>query len=225
MTAFGLVGLGLAGVMAIALVAGAIAARDLDNRIAADQAKVGASLARLSQTMESVAITTDNAATTLETSGENIADAETLLETAATTLDSLAESLDISIVGSRPFAGAAGNISRLATTVRSYKSRAATLTANLSRNASDATRVADQVRQLKVDVNEVASRIVGFDRVGQVVGLVVGGIVLAALLTAWVALAGGFVAWAGWRLRRFAHAPGASRAVGTGDAGSDPTEP
>jgi hypothetical protein len=210
MTAFGLVGLALAGVMAVALGFGAVAARDLDERIAADQAKIGASLTRLTQTMESVAITTSNAATTLETSGQSIADAEALLETAATTLDSLAASLDISLLGNKPFASAADNVGQLATAVRSYKSRAATLGANLHQNSSDATVVAGQIRQLKKDVNEVATRIVGFDRVDQFVALVIGGIVLAALLTAWVALAGGFVAWVGWRLRRIALADGAA---------------
>ena len=48
----------------------------------------------------------------------------------------------------------------------------------------------------------LAERIGGFDRIGELVGLLIGGIVLAALLTAWVAFAAAFCAWAGWRLRR-----------------------
>ena len=48
------------------------------------------------------------------------------------------------------------------------------------------------------------------------VALLIGGIVLAALLTAWVAVGAAFCAWVGWKLRR----------IGAGDGlAGIPTEP
>ena len=60
----------------------------------------------------------------------------------------------------------------------------------------------DQIRQLKDQVNELASRIAGFDRIGEIVNLVLGGIVLAGLLTAWIAIGAGVL-----RLGRLEAAP------------------
>ena len=51
-------------------------------------------------------------------------------------------------------------------------------------------------------MDELATRVAELDSVGDVVDLLIGGIVLCGLLTAWVAVGAAFVAWAGWRLRR-----------------------
>lgn len=212
MLAFGLAGVVVAAVVAVALVAGAFAARNLDERLQADQARIAASLTRLSVTMESLALTTENAGTTLETSSQAMADAGVVLETASDALVSLSDALDISILGSQPFLRASESTAELARTLASFEGRTGALAANLHQNAADTGVMTDRIRDLKTQVNEVAVQVSGFDRIGQIVGLLIGGIVLAALLTAWVGLAAAFVAWAGWRLRRLGASDRASAA-------------
>ena len=64
-----------------------------------------------------------------------------------------------------------------------FKGKAATLGANLYQNSVDAGVMAGQVRDLKTQLNELTVRVTGFDRIGELVALLIGGIVLAALLT------------------------------------------
>jgi hypothetical protein len=210
MLVFGLAGVIMAGVVAVALVFGAFAARNLDDRLVADQARIAASLTRLSATMESLAITMENAGTTLETSSAAMGDAEAVLDTASASMLSLSGALNISILGSQPFAGASQNLEELARTIATFKGKATTLGMNLHQNSVDAGLMTAQVRDLKTQLNELAVRVTGFDRIGELVALLIGGIVLSALLTAWVAVGAGFCAWVGWKLRR----------IGTGDRSS-----
>jgi hypothetical protein len=210
MLAFGLAGVLMAGVVAVALVLGAFAARNLDDRLAADQARIGASLTRLSATMESLAITMENAGTTLETSSTAMGDAQAVLDTASASMLSLSGALNISILGSQPFAGASQNLEELARTIEAFKGKATTLGVNLHQNSVDVGVMTGQIRDLKTQLNELAVRVSGFDRIGELVALLIGGIVLAALLTAWVGVAAGFCAWVGWKLRR----------IGAGDEAS-----
>jgi hypothetical protein len=213
MLVFGLAGMLMAGVVALALVLGAFTARDLDERLEADQARIAASLTRLSVTMESLATTTQNAGTTLQTSSEALTEARDVLEATSTALVSLADSLNVEILGSRPLARASENLTELARTIATFEGKAETLALNLHQNASDVTVMTDHIRQLKTQVNELATRITSFDRIGEMVALIVGGIVLAALLTAWVGVAGAFCAWVGWKLRRIGVADGSTTAA------------
>src|SRR5690606_12974049 len=96
MLVFGLAGMVIAGIVAVALVMGAFAARNLDDRLAADQVRIAQSLDRLSTTMASLAATTDNAGATLGTTSEALQDAEAILESAEAALQALADALDIS---------------------------------------------------------------------------------------------------------------------------------
>jgi hypothetical protein len=209
MLVFGLAGMVIAGIVAVALVSGAFAARNLDERLAADQARIAQSLERLSTTMVSLASTTDNAGATLGTTSSALQDAELILESAETALTALAAALDISILGNQPFLTASQRISDLAATVGQFQGRASVLASNLDQNASDVASMADQVRRLGTDVEDLAVRVGDFDRIGELVGLLTGGIVLCALLTAWVAMAAAGCAWAGWRLRRATPEPAA----------------
>jgi hypothetical protein len=207
MLVFGLAGMVIAGIVAVALVSGAFVARNLDDRLAADQVRLSQSLSRLSTTMTSLAGTTDNAGTTLLTTAQTLDDAELVLASATDALNALADALDISILGNQPFLGASQRTAALAQTVASFQGRASALALNLQQNAADVDDIAEQVRALQVDVNDLATRVADFDRIGELVSLLIGGIILCALLTAWVAVAAAFCAWAGWRLRRAASAP------------------
>jgi methyl-accepting chemotaxis protein len=219
MVVFGVAGMLMATIVAVALVLGAFAVRDLDERLEADQARIAASLTRLSVTMESIATTTQNAGTTLETSSQAMLEARDVLESTSTTLVSVAEALDVSILGQQPLAGASERLTNLARVIARFKDRATTVAVNLHQNSADAAVLASHVRQLRTQVNELATRISGFDRIGEMVALLIGGIVLAALLTAWVGIAAAFLAWVGWKLRRLEAAdPAGSRGPAEGSA-------
>ena len=53
---------------------------------------------------------------------------------------------------------------------------------------------------------DLAERVDDFDQAGEIIALLVGGIILGGFLVAWLALAAAFCAWAGWRLRKIAAA-------------------
>jgi hypothetical protein len=199
---FGIVGVVLAGIIALALVGGAIAARNLDDRLAADQAQLVAMLDRLTATIDRLATGTMDASMTLETTGDIVADTGGILTDIATTTDGLAGALDVSIVGNRPFAGAADDLRRLASRVDGFAGRTTTLAANLDADTADLTDLAARTRTMRDDVAAIAARLTAFDRTAEIVNLLVGGILLAGLLVAWVGVAAALCAWAGWRLRR-----------------------
>ena len=202
MLVFGIVGLVIAAILGIGLIAGAFAARDLDTRLEADRIRIADSLHQVSDSMTALAATTEHAGTTLQTSGQTIAEAKAVLDSAATSAQALSESLNVSILGSQPFANASQRLAELATTLTAFESKADDLAANLDQNATDASAMADKVRAMQAEVDVLATRVEDFDRIGEIVNLVLGGIVLGGLLTAWVAVGAAFVAWAGWRLRR-----------------------
>ena len=199
---FGLVGMVLSGIVAVALIAGAFAARDLDERLQADQDRIAASLTRLTVSMESLALTTEHAGETLQTSSDTLAGAQGVLGSVADSAVAMADALNVSILGSQPFGGASERLGELARKVSSFQEQAATLAVALHTNAGDAAGMADQVRQLKASVGDLAAQVANFDRIDQIVGMLRGGIVLGALLTLWIAVGAAFCAWAGLRLRR-----------------------
>ncbi len=199
---FGVVGVLLAGIMALGLVGGAISARNLDDRLQADQDKIAASLTRLTVSMESLALATEHGGDTLKTTSQTLAGAQQVLGDIATTAVAIGDALNVNILGSQPFAGASERLTTLARTVTSFQEDAGALAVALDTNAADVDTMTQQVRLLKDQVNELATEIAGFDRIDQIVGLMLGGILLAALLTAWVAVGAAFCAWVGWKLRR-----------------------
>jgi hypothetical protein len=204
MLVFGIVGLVIAAILGIGLIAGAFAARDLDTRLEADRIRIADSLHQVSDSMTALAATTEHAGSTLQTSGQTIAEAKVVIESAASSAQSLSESLNVSILGSQPFANASARLADLARTLTSFEGKADELAANLDQNATDATAMADKVRTMQTEVDQLATRIEDFDRISGIVNLVLGGIVLGGLLTAWVAVGAACLAWAGWRLRRAA---------------------
>jgi hypothetical protein len=189
-------------VIASGLIGGAFAARNLDERLLADQERLAAALTRLTVSMDSLALTTEHAGDTLATSAETVAEAQLVLQDTASAAGGLASALDISILGSKPFAGASDRLSALALRVSEFEQKAAALATNLSTNAGDARAMTEQVRQLKVQMQDLATTVADFDRIDQLVSLVVGGIALGGLLVAWVAVGAAMCAWVGWRLRR-----------------------
>jgi hypothetical protein len=222
MLVFGLVGLVLAGIVAGALIAGGIAARHLDDQIVAAQDRAGASLTRLTLTMDSVATSVDNASATLGTSRDGVVHAADALGGVADTAESLATALDITIVGQQPFTSAVANLRSLEAKVRIFQDDAIKLAANLDQNAGDASTIAGEVRDMRSQVAELAGALTSFARTRDVVGFAVGGIVLGGLLTLWQAVLASAIAWMGWRLRRQATATVGPKAVAGDGPGAKP---
>jgi hypothetical protein len=199
---FGVVGMIVAGIVAVGLAAGAISARNLDERVAADQARLVTTLERVDATMARTVTTIGNAGTTLTTTSETIGSAGDVLGRVADTSDELSQSLDVSILGSRPLQGAATRFGQLAVDARAFQDKADALATNLGVNAGDTAALADSIEDLRTELATLQSRVSSFEVTGQLVSYLVGGILLLSLLTAWLAVAGAGCAWFGYRLRR-----------------------
>jgi hypothetical protein len=202
MLAFGLAGLALAAVVGVALVGGGIAARNLDDQIVAAQGQLGASLTRLTLTMDSAAATVNDASATLATSRDGVAHAADTLGQVADTANALAGALDVTILGNQPFRDAAAGLRDLEAQIRVFQTDATKLAVNLDQNAGDATTIADEVRDMRSQVGDLAGAVTAFSKTREIVSFAVGGMLLAALLTLWQAILAGAIAWAGWHLRR-----------------------
>jgi len=225
MLAFGVVGLVLAGIVSVALVAGGLAARGLDDRILAAQSQLGASLTRLTLTMDSVADSIDHASATLGTSRDGVAHAADVLGQLAATTDSLASALDITILGNQPFSGTVPQLRDLGTKIRVFQDDATKLAVNLDQNVGDAATIAGEVRDMRSQVAELAGAVTAFSKTREIVTLAVWGMVLAGLLTVWQAILAAAIAWTGWRMRRPGPAGTSRAAPGTTAADPDPTPP
>ena len=80
------------------------------------------------------------------------------------------------------------------------------LSDNLSTNADDLTGLTTEIQQIGDMTEDLSARVDAFDQAGEIVSLIVGGIILGGLLVLWLAIAAAFCAWAGWRLRKAAAA-------------------
>jgi len=210
MVVFGLVGMVIAGVVALGLISGAVAARNLDERLAVEQARLVTTLERLDGAMRKLVTATDNGGSTLTTTSETLAGAGEVLGRVGDTAQELSTSIDISILGSRPLASASARFAELAVEVRAFQGDAVRLSENLAVNAADVDDLAAELDLLREEVAAVSARVAAFETTGELVSLVVGGILLVGLLVAWLAVAAAGCAWIGLRLRRIGTAAPAS---------------
>jgi len=204
MLVFGLVGLVLSGIVGGTLVAGAYAVRNLDDKIAAAQSQMGASLTRLTLTIDSVAQSIDATSTTLGTARDGVVHAAGAINDVADTAGSLADALDITIIGQQPFTSAVASLRSLEAKVRVIQSDAVVMAANLDQNVTDVSQIAQEVRDMRTQFAELAGAFSGFASARDIVSFAVGGIALAGLLALWEAILAAAIAWAGVRLRRHA---------------------
>jgi hypothetical protein len=199
---FGLVGVVLAVIVAAGLIAGAIAARDLDDTLEADQASIAAALDRLTDALDAVGTTADNASTSLGTASGSMSDAGAMLDQLAVLSDDMATTLEIQILGTQPFATVSPRFRELAVDARTLRDDAAGLAGALDTNAADVTALADRIARIGDEVDAISKRVTAFDRTEDLVRFLVGGIALAGLLVAWLGIAAAACMWAGWRIRR-----------------------
>jgi methyl-accepting chemotaxis protein len=198
---FGVVGVVLAAVIAAGLVGGAISARNLSDRLQSEQAQLVEMLGRLNDSVDHLATSTDNAGQTLRTTQAVVEAVGGVASGLGSTASRLGSALDVSILGQRPFAGAAESLGSVSTQLDTLGTQVTALATNVETNADDMSQVALRVREMSQDLNTITDRIEAFDRTGEVVSLIVGGILLGGLLVAWIAIAAAFCAWVGWRLR------------------------
>ncbi len=209
---FGLVGMVLAAIIAAGLLAGGIAARNLDDRIAIDQQRLSAAITQMTTSIDKLASATQNASATLHTTGALIGQSDTVLEDLASLSDELSGNLNFSILGQQPLAGAASKFQAFAQRLRDFGGSTGTLQTNLEANADDLGALVTEIHRIGNLVAELGDRVQSFDRAGEIVRLIVGGIILGGLLVLWLAIAAAFCAWAGWRLRKVAQAEVAATA-------------
>jgi hypothetical protein len=215
--AFGLVGMILAAIIAAGLIAGGVAARNLDDRIAADQVKLSLALHRMTTSIDTLATSTAHAGATLNTTSALIDESGLVIGDLAGVSDELANNLGFSVLGQQPLAGAAGKFRDFSVRLKAFQGMTGGLSDALSTNADDLTSLTGEVNQIGVMTADLAARVDAFDQAGEIVSLMVGGIILGGLLVLWLAIAAGFCAWAGWRLRK---AAAADAAAGTGPGGT-----
>jgi hypothetical protein len=199
--AFGVVGVILAGVIALALVGTAIATRDLDDRLQADQARLAETLDELAVTTAAAVTSIENASATLDTSSAAVLDARSVLDELATASDSLADSLGITIFGNQPFAGAAQRFRTFSDRVRVFSEDATGIADAIATNSDDMSTLADRVALMETQLGDYAERVAGSERIGQIGTWVAVSVLLGGLLAAWLAVAAGACAWVGWKLR------------------------
>jgi hypothetical protein len=203
---FGLIGVVVAGIIAVGLIAGGIAARNLDDRISADQAKLSLSLHRITTSIDKLATTTDHAAATLNTTSALIDESGAVIQDLAGVSDELSNNLGFNILGQQPLAGAAARFKDFSARLRTFQGMTGGLSENLATNADDLTSLTGEVQQIGAMTQDLAARVDAFDQAGEIINLIVGGIILGGILVAWLAIAAGFTAWVGWRLRKIASA-------------------
>ena len=161
MLVFGVIGIVLAGLIALALVGTAVAARDLDERLMAEQAQLAETIDELATTTAAVVTSMENAAATLETSSTSILHARDVLDALATATTSLADGLEISILGSQPFAGAAARFRTFSEQVAIFREDAAGISDRLTTNADDMSALAVRVESMETRLRDYAERIAG----------------------------------------------------------------
>jgi C4-dicarboxylate-specific signal transduction histidine kinase len=199
---FGVIGVLLAGVIALALVGTAIATRDLDERLEADQARLAETIDELAVTTASATRSMQNASTTLETAGSAVLDARDVLDDLAASTDSLADSLGITILGNQPFAGTAQRFRTFSERVRVFSEDASGIATALSTNSADMATLAERVALMETQLNSYAERIAESERIGQIGTWIAVSVLLGGLLAAWLAVAAAACAWVGWQLRK-----------------------
>ncbi len=202
MLVFGLVGLVLAAIVGAALAAGVSAVRNLDDRIAAAESQMGASLTRLTLTIDGIAQSVDNTSGTLATARDSAAQAANSLNDVANATGAIANSLDVTVAGQQPFASTVVSLRSLQSHLHEVQAEAIALAANLDENVTGVSQTAQQIRDMRSQFAELAGTFAGFADARGTVSLAVGGIALAGLLTLWQAILAAWIAWAGLRLRR-----------------------
>lgn len=198
---FGIVGVVLAGALAVTAGGAALATRGLDEELASQRAALAATVRDASFGIGKAAVTVANVGGTLDTTETVLRDSSAALDDLATAADDLAASLDISILGQRPFETAASSLATFADRLATYADGVETLASDLVANQADLEDAEAQLRALQTRLDTLAEDIdAGTGIESLVAGLSIA-LWLTAAVAAWAAVGGATCAWIGWRLR------------------------
>jgi hypothetical protein len=207
LVAFGLVGVVIGALAAIALGTSGIAARSLEDRLVAGQASLANGLTQASESVGQAATAMGNLQATILTTQKTLTDTSDALTSFADTSDALAQGLGFSVLGQQPLAGAATQFAQLSVKLRTFAADAEALSTNLSANATDLEVMSAQLTKLQSQLSRLGQDLAASNAAGGIATGLMLGTLLGAALCAWVAGLAGFLAWLGLRLRR----------VGTGE--------
>jgi len=207
MVAFGVVGLVVTAILVVTWLWGLVALQDLDDRLEEDRQAVAAALGSTADLMDSTAAALEDITGSMGNMGAALTDAADLLDRLATTTASLADSLNVSILGQRPFAGASANLESIASDLETFAGHSATLAEDLVTLEPSLAALAEDLRTVQESVSDLAIRVEEFSGVERLVGFVRLYVLLSALLAAWLAVLAGGCIWAGRQLQQAAVIP------------------
>jgi hypothetical protein len=202
--AFGLSGLGLL-LAAAALVFGSLAA--VDDAATGFERQRGELLAMLgpaSSAMDRAATSAANAGTSLTSSAEAAEQAAVLTTRLASSFEGLASLSSFEILGSRPFAGLAGEFTQVGNDARALSTDLTSTAVALRTNVADTAAVASDLRTLATQLDALEEKLDTPDAAGlgsATAALNAARLVLVGLL-AWLAVPAVLSTWLGWRLSR-----------------------
>ena len=203
----GLLAFGLSGLVlllaAAALVFGSLAAvDDAATGFERQRAKLVTMLGPASSAMDRAATSASNAGASLTSSAEAAEQAAMLTTRLASSFEGLASLSSFEILGSRPFAGLAGEFSLVGADARALSADLTSTGAALRTNVADTAAVAADLRTLATQLDELESSLATSDGGGlgsATAALNAARIVLVGLL-AWLAVPAVLSTWLGWRL-------------------------
>lgn len=212
---FGVVGLIVTLILALVWLGTLFAMQDLDERLEADREALAAALTNTSDLMDSTADALEETTAALGPVEDALADAARLMDGLGSTTSSLADSLNVTILGQRPFAGAAENLESIAADLETFAGHADTLATSLESLGPALDAVAEDLRTVEQSVGSLAVRVDEFGGVERLVGMVRIYALLSAVLAAWLAVLAVGCIWAGRQLR--------TAEVKPSDGSSEPT--
>ena len=158
------------------------------------------------QALDRSATTAENAGASFQASGAAARDAASMTAELAAAMDSMATAAQLEVLGIRPFATLADDLSSVATRSRTLATDLETTASALESNVVDSQAMADDLRtlvgeletmRLQLGVTETG----GDDASGAGTMIALARIVLLGLL-AWLAVPAVIAIWLGWRWRR-----------------------
>ena len=206
---YGLLAFGLSGLVlllaAAALVFGSLAAvDDAATGFERQRAELLAMLGPASSAMDSAATSATNAGASLTSSAGAADQAAVLTTRLASSFEGLAALSSFEILGSRPFAGLAGEFSQVGADARALSADLTSTAAALRTNVTDTAAVAADLRTLATQLDELEASLDASESGSPgsaTAALNAARIVLVGLL-AWLAFPAIMSTWLGWRLTR-----------------------
>ena len=205
----GLLAFGLSGLVlllaAAALVFGSLAAvDDAATGFERQRAELLAMLGPASSAMDRAATSASNAGASLTSSAEAAEQAAMLTTRLASSFEGLASLSSFEILGSRPFAGLAGEFSLVGADARALSADLTSTAEALRTNVADTAAVAADLRTLATQLDALEARLAASDggSLGSATAALNAARIVLVGLLAWLAVPAVLSTWLGWRLTR-----------------------